>query len=97
MRTGDQGPPQTRTPGRKGRQAKQHEALQIAAHFRSRGCNRKIKAIGEWLSLVEHLVRDQGVGGSNPLSPTNIFNSLQTGVVAPGIGPGALGQKGASL
>jgi hypothetical protein len=25
---------------------------------------------GEWLSLVEHLVRDQGVGGSNPLSPT---------------------------
>jgi hypothetical protein len=26
---------------------------------------------GEWLSLVEHLVRDQGVGGSNPLSPTN--------------------------
>jgi hypothetical protein len=31
---------------------------------------------GEWLSLVEHLVRDQGVGGSNPLSPTNIFNSL---------------------
>ncbi len=28
---------------------------------------------GEWLSLVEHLVRDQGVGGSNPLSPTNTF------------------------
>ena len=27
--------------------------------------------VGEWLSLVEHLVRDQGVGGSNPLSPTN--------------------------
>ena len=25
---------------------------------------------GEWLSLVEHLVRDQGLGGSNPLSPT---------------------------
>ena len=31
-------------------------------------------SVGEWLSLVEHLVRDQGVGGSNPLSPTN-FNS----------------------
>src|ERR1700747_241355 len=30
--------------------------------------------VGEWLSLVEHLVRDQGVGGSNPLSPTKIFN-----------------------
>src|SRR5258708_2250286 len=26
---------------------------------------------GEWLSLVEHLVRDQGVAGSNPVSPTN--------------------------
>ena len=25
---------------------------------------------GEWLSLVEHLLREQGVGGSNPLSPT---------------------------
>ena len=24
-----------------------------------------------------NLVRDQGVGGSNPLSPTNIFNNLQ--------------------
>src|SRR5208283_2797525 len=32
--------------------------------------------VGEWLSLVEHLVRDQGVGGSNPLSPTNLFNKL---------------------
>ena len=34
-------------------------------------------SVGEWLSLVEHLVRDQGVGGSNPLSPTNLFNHLQ--------------------
>ena len=33
--------------------------------------------VGEWLSLVEHLVRDQGVGGSNPLSPTNIFKQIQ--------------------
>ena len=23
------------------------------------------------------LVRDQGVGGSNPLSPTNVFNKIQ--------------------
>ncbi len=38
---------------------------------------------GEWLSLVEHLVRDQGVGGSNPLSPTNVFNSLKTSVSDP--------------
>ena len=36
---------------------------------RERGCAPKF---GEWLSLVEHLVRDQGVGGSNPLSPTNL-------------------------
>jgi hypothetical protein len=28
--------------------------------------------VGEWLSLVEHLVRDQVVGGSKPLSPTNL-------------------------
>ena len=36
-------------------------------------------SVGEWLSLVEHLVRDQGGGGSNPLSPTNFFRikSLQ--------------------
>ena len=33
--------------------------------------------IGEWLSLVEHLVRDQGVGGSNPLSPTNLNQLLR--------------------
>ena len=32
------------------------------------------KPVGEWLSLVEHLVRDQGVGGSNPLSPTNLLD-----------------------
>jgi hypothetical protein len=32
--------------------------------------------VGEWLSLVEHLVRDQGVGGSNPLSPTNYRNPV---------------------
>gem|GEM_PF-1730144 len=27
--------------------------------------------IGVWLSPVEHLVRDEGVGGSNPLTPTH--------------------------
>ena len=26
--------------------------------------------VGAWLSLVEHSVRDRGVGGSNPLAPT---------------------------
>ena len=28
--------------------------------------------VGVWLSLVEHLVRDEGVAGSNPATPTNI-------------------------
>src|SRR5688500_5290206 len=27
-------------------------------------------SVGAWLSLVEHSVRDRGVGGSNPLAPT---------------------------
>ena len=35
-----------------------------------------VSFVGEWLSLVEHLVRDQGVGGSNPLSPTNSLQRL---------------------
>jgi hypothetical protein len=39
------------------------------------------RLVGEWLSLVEHLVRDQGVGGSNPLSPT-IFISKHLKQVA---------------
>ena len=30
--------------------------------------------VGAWLSLVEHSVRDRGVGGSNPLAPTNLEN-----------------------
>jgi hypothetical protein len=29
-----------------------------------------------WLSLVEHLVRDEGVAGSNPATPTISFKSL---------------------
>jgi hypothetical protein len=31
---------------------------------------------GKWLSLVEHLVWDQGVAGSNPVFPTIITNKL---------------------
>jgi hypothetical protein len=33
-------------------------------------------SIGAWLSLVEHLVRDQGVGGSNPLAPIWTYGNL---------------------
>src|SRR5580692_1091389 len=52
---------------------------------RSKACGRMAflvaarSAVGEWLSLVEHLVRDQGVGGSNPLSPTNLSRNLHRG------------------
>src|ERR1700690_2406975 len=57
--------------------------------------------VGEWLSLVEHLVRDQGVGGSNPLSPTNSFNSLHTlnklKDRPSGFSPGSLVSEGASF
>ena len=31
---------------------------------------------GVWRSLVAHLVRDEGVGGSNPLTPTNPRDGL---------------------
>ena len=31
---------------------------------------------GVWRSLVAHLVRDEGVGGSNPLTPTNSIIGL---------------------
>jgi hypothetical protein len=33
--------------------------------------------VGAWLSLVEHSVRDRGVGGSNPLAPTNFLIFLR--------------------
>jgi hypothetical protein len=29
--------------------------------------------IGMWRSLVAHFVRDEGVGGSNPLIPTRLY------------------------
>ena len=44
-----------------------HSGLQRVVYPEAAGDN---QSVGEWLSLVEHLVRDQGVGGSNPLSPT---------------------------
>ena len=50
-----------------------HSNLQRVVHPEAAGDN---QSVGEWLSLVEHLVRDQGVGGSNPLSPTNLSLAL---------------------
>ncbi len=32
--------------------------------------------VGTWRSLVAHLNGVQGVGGSNPLVPTSLFNHL---------------------
>ena len=38
--------------------------------FTTAAKNVNVIKVGEWLSLVEHSVRDAGVGGSNPLFPT---------------------------
>jgi hypothetical protein len=40
-----------------------------------------IRLVGAWLSLVEHLVRDQGVGGSNPLAPTTTNKRLTRNIL----------------
>ena len=34
----------------------------------------RFRSVGEWRSLVAHLVWDQRVAGSNPVSPTNFPN-----------------------
>src|SRR5271154_5623310 len=53
-----------------------HQWSQVSGFSEHRTCDvtcsrmKGLTSVGEWLSLVEHLVRDQGVGGSNPLSPT---------------------------
>ena len=39
-------------------------------------------AFGDWRSLVAHFVRDEGVGGSNPLSPTKFENPASAGFFA---------------
>lgn len=39
-------------------------------HFGATPCG-PAPTVGVWLSLVEHCVRDAGVGGSNPLTPTS--------------------------
>jgi hypothetical protein len=39
------------------------------------------KHIGAWRRLVAHLLWEQGVGGSNPLAPTSIFEYLTDGQI----------------
>ena len=34
---------------------------------------RTLKPVGEWRSLAARFVRDEEVGGSNPLSPTILY------------------------
>ncbi len=52
-------------------------------HFAIKGLTRaylrsKMRpAFGDWRSLVAHFVRDEGVGGSNPLSPTKFEKPAQ--------------------
>ena len=53
------------------------EAVRAAVKLLRRFDRFYFRCVGEWLSLVEHLVRDQGVGGSNPLSPTKSIKHLQ--------------------
>jgi hypothetical protein len=36
------------------------------------------RSYGEWRSLVAHLLWEQRVAGSNPVSPTNIFKGVAT-------------------
>ncbi len=33
--------------------------------------------VGVWLSLVEYSVRDAGVVGSNPITPTSLLDSIK--------------------
>ena len=35
-----------------------------------------VHCVGVWLSLVEHTVRDRGVAGSNPVTPTIFLVSI---------------------
>ena len=43
---------------------------------------------GKWLSLVEHLVWDQGVAGSNPVFPTSKNRGLSSAGRAPALHAG---------
>src|SRR5207302_8292908 len=49
-----------------------HPPVRPLAPELPRGSSPSFEDVGAWLSLVEHSVRDRGVGGSNPLAPTKI-------------------------
>ncbi len=50
--------------------------MRILPRFPAAAVSRTLSPVGAWLSLVEHSVRDRGVGGSNPLAPTNFPNKI---------------------
>ena len=52
---------------------------------------------GVWLSLVEHLVRDEGVAGSNPATPTNLFKRLDWANSTRGRGRDRFGDRNSSI
>ncbi len=52
-----------------------HEAVQVSGIDPSPQVVNN-EGVGTWRSLVAHLNGVQGVGGSNPLVPTNVFNGL---------------------
>src|SRR6266404_4920280 len=64
--------------------------LGMLAAQRRQGYKTPAKDVGVWLSLVEHLVRDEGVAGSNPATPTrnHLINQL---VLRPSSNDGQLG------
>ena len=65
-----------RTDGRSSVDQTANAIISTVSIFSKRVVLHRATHVGEWLSLVEHLVRDQGVGGSNPLSPTIYFLSV---------------------
>ncbi len=52
-----------------------HEAVQVSEIDPSPIVGNN-EGVGTWRSLVAHLNGVQGVGGSNPLVPTNVINGL---------------------
>ncbi len=52
-----------------------HEAVQVSGIDPSLQVMNN-EGVGTWRSLVAHLNGVQGVGGSNPLVPTSLFNGL---------------------
>ena len=48
----------------------QHPGIATIGRLRIRPGIPNRSAVGEWRRLVAHLVWDQGVAGSNPVSPT---------------------------